>query len=87
MPVALSGDRACRLYRSRTCVGRQVAQAYYDSREALGFPDVRHRDQEGGRVMTQAKTAPLLVELLTEELPPKALARFGEVFRRASLPA
>lgn len=30
--------------------------------------------------MTQAKTAPLLVELLTEELPPKALARFGEVF-------
>jgi glycyl-tRNA synthetase beta chain len=27
-----------------------------------------------------AKTAPLLVELLTEELPPKALARFGEVF-------
>ena len=27
-----------------------------------------------------AKTAPLLVELLTEELPPKSLARFGEVF-------
>lgn len=27
-----------------------------------------------------AKTAPLLLELLTEELPPKALARFGEVF-------
>ena len=27
-----------------------------------------------------AKTAPLLVELLTEELPPKALARFGDVF-------
>ncbi|MGV0952828.1 MAG: glycine--tRNA ligase subunit beta [Fluviibacter sp.] len=27
-----------------------------------------------------AKTASLLVELLTEELPPKALARFGEVF-------
>lgn len=30
--------------------------------------------------MTKAGTAPLLVELLTEELPPKALARFGEVF-------
>lgn len=33
--------------------------------------------------MSQAKipvTAALLVELLTEELPPKALARFGEVF-------
>ncbi|MBU3657707.1 MAG: glycine--tRNA ligase subunit beta [Rhodocyclaceae bacterium] len=33
--------------------------------------------------MSQAKTpvtASLLVELLTEELPPKALARFGEVF-------
>jgi len=27
-----------------------------------------------------SRTAPLLVELLTEELPPKALARFGEVF-------
>ena len=30
--------------------------------------------------MSQIKTASLLVELLTEELPPKALARFGEVF-------
>ncbi len=30
--------------------------------------------------MAHAKTASLLVELLTEELPPKALARFGEVF-------
>ena len=27
-----------------------------------------------------SRTAPLLIELLTEELPPKALARFGEVF-------
>jgi glycyl-tRNA synthetase beta chain len=30
--------------------------------------------------MTQAHTAPLLVELLTEELPPKALARLGDAF-------
>ncbi len=30
--------------------------------------------------MSQVKSASLLVELLTEELPPKALARFGEVF-------
>ena len=30
--------------------------------------------------MSQINTASLLVELLTEELPPKALARFGEVF-------
>ena len=30
--------------------------------------------------MTNPGTAPLLVELLTEELPPKALARFGEAF-------
>ena len=30
--------------------------------------------------MAHANTASLLVELLTEELPPKALARFGEVF-------
>ncbi|WP_118180927.1 glycine--tRNA ligase subunit beta [Paraburkholderia phosphatilytica] len=30
--------------------------------------------------MTQAHTATLLVELLTEELPPKALARLGDAF-------
>jgi len=30
--------------------------------------------------MTQAHTAALLVELLTEELPPKALAKLGEAF-------
>jgi glycyl-tRNA synthetase beta chain len=30
--------------------------------------------------MTQNATAPLLVELLTEELPPKALARLGDAF-------
>ncbi|MDE1179568.1 glycine--tRNA ligase subunit beta [Paraburkholderia sp.] len=30
--------------------------------------------------MTQAKQATLLVELLTEELPPKALARLGDAF-------
>jgi glycyl-tRNA synthetase beta chain len=30
--------------------------------------------------MTQAHTAPLLIELLTEELPPKALARLGDAF-------
>ena len=32
------------------------------------------------KVMTQAHTAPLLIELLTEELPPKALARLGDAF-------
>jgi glycyl-tRNA synthetase alpha chain len=31
-------DRACRLYRRIRNLSRQVAQAYYDSREALGFP-------------------------------------------------
>jgi glycyl-tRNA synthetase beta chain len=30
--------------------------------------------------MTQAHIAPLLIELLTEELPPKALARLGDAF-------
>ena len=30
--------------------------------------------------MTQAHTAPLLIELLTEELPPKALGRLGDAF-------
>jgi len=30
--------------------------------------------------MTQSHQATLLVELLTEELPPKALARLGDAF-------
>ncbi|MFI4928201.1 MAG: hypothetical protein ACHP7E_11020, partial [Burkholderiales bacterium] len=31
-------------------------------------------------LMTALPTAPLLVELLTEELPPKALARLADAF-------
>src|SRR5690606_2257983 len=34
----------------------------------------------GGRTMSQVETRPLLVELLTEELPPKALQKLGQAF-------
>ena len=33
--------------------------------------------------MAHAQTASLLVELLTEELPPKALAKLGDAFATA----
>src|SRR5690606_17304427 len=40
----------------------------------------------GGRVMTsQSQTRPLLVELFTEELPPKALQRLGQSFAESLL--
>jgi hypothetical protein len=64
-------ERAAYIGRVRA-LAREVAQAYYNSREALGFPML-----EGGRVMTGAT---LLVELLTEELPPKALPKLGQAF-------
>ena len=56
-------ERAAYIGRVRA-LARAVAQAYYESRERLGLPDgARRRECE----------ATLLVELLTEELPPKAL--------------
>ena len=63
-------ERAAYIGRIRT-LARAVAQSYHESRERLGFPML-----EGGGLMA----ATLLVELFTEELPPKALERLGHAF-------
>jgi hypothetical protein len=72
-------ERAAYIGRIRN-LARAVAQAYFESREAPRLPDaeglgheVRPRGEEG-------HDATLLVELFTEELPPKALKRLGETF-------
>ena len=70
-------ERAAYIGRVRA-LARLVAQAYYASREALGFPMCKREAAAG---MSDADT--LLVELLTEELPPKALARLGQAFADA----
>ena len=62
-------ERAAYIGRIRN-LAKAVAQSYFESRERLGFPMLG-----GGRM-----SATLLVELLTEELPPKALGRLGESF-------
>ena len=65
-------ERAAYIGRVRA-LARAAAQAYYESRERLGFPMLQgHREH-----------APLLVELLTEELPPKALRTLGYAFADA----
>ena len=66
-------ERAAYIGRVRA-LAREVAQSYFDAREALGFPMVKAR--RGGSM----SDATLLVELRTEELPPKVLARLGEAF-------
>lgn len=58
-------------------ISRAVAQSYYDSRERLRLPDVR---KQGTR---RIKMASLLVELQTEELPPKALKNLSEAFAQS----
>ena len=80
-------ERAAYIGRIRT-LSRLVAQAYVESREALGFPmlpDAR-RDEPSGAVAGSRgmSTATLVVELLTEELPPKALKSLGEAFATRS---
>ena len=83
-------ERARFILRVRT-LPRGVAQAYYASREALGFPMLRGAGASasvaatwkcagrgsGARMLRRAARAherrDLLIELGTEELPPKAL--------------
>jgi hypothetical protein len=69
---AISVTERTGLYRTHSRAGPGRAQSYYDSRERLGFPMLA---KARGRM-----TAPLVVELLCEELPPKALARLGAAF-------
>ena len=75
-------ERAAYIGRIRT-LSRMVAQAYYDSREALGFPMLGAATERG--VRSGMTTATLAVELLTEELPPKALKLLGEAFAEGIL--
>ena len=76
-------ERAAYIGRVRA-LARLIAQAYYESRERLGFPMVeaaagaeienpRLNDGQTGRTLQRRHRQRLLVELLTEELPPKAL--------------
>src|SRR5690606_25683683 len=69
-------------------VPRRRASLLRFSRETR-IPHVGQPFRPGGRTMTsQPQTRPLLVELFTEELPPKALQRLGQAFAeslRASL--
>ncbi len=68
-------ERAAYIGRIRN-LARAVAQSYYESRERLGFPMLGNRSPAGGGVMR----ASLLVELHTEELPPRALRALSEAF-------
>jgi glycyl-tRNA synthetase beta chain len=103
-------ERAAYIGRIRA-LSRLVAKAYFESREALGFPMLGSPVQTPAELTTDAQDAArpawapplrierlspdaqenagifdqpdgttLLVELLTEELPPKALARLGTSF-------
>ena len=76
-------ERQRYILRVRT-MARAVAQAYYDSRETLGFPMLN--EPEGAGMSGAARD--FLVEVGTEELPPLALpeleAAFAEGIRKAS---
>ena len=89
-------ERAAYIGRIRN-LSRAVATAYVESREALGFPMLRPstgRRRHGHPVSTvvgwssteqreggPVSEATLLVELFTEELPPKALKSLGRGVR------
>ena len=73
------------ILRVRT-MSRAICEAYYASREALGFPDGRVGRQRENR---HEQADDFLVEIGTEELPPKALRSlmdaFGESLAAASM--
>ncbi len=86
-------ERAAYIGRIRT-LARQVAQAYDQARAALGYPMLKHQTPPtAGTPSGEAQSAPppalpkentppqtLLIELRTEELPPKRLERMGQHF-------
>jgi len=88
-------ERAAYIGRIRN-LARAVAQGYLDSRQRLAFPMLRAGAAGGavppsgaadgaGAAQSEARSpsqarATLLVELLTEELPPKALGRLDAAF-------
>jgi len=73
-------------------LARAVAQAYYSSREALGFPMQRRSNvdspaaqpagakAEAAAAITKVEKRDFLVEVGTEELPPKALRGLEQAF-------
>ena len=74
-------ERQRYILRVRT-MARAVAQAYYDSREALGFPMLKPMTS---RCRHERTARDFLVELGTEELPPLALPELEQrICRTAS---
>ncbi len=84
-------ERAVYIGRVRA-LAREVAQCYYESREAKHFPKLRETpsapptSKSGAtNVFNQAaaqRCASLLLELGTEELPPRAVSNLGTVLER-----
>lgn len=68
-------ERAAYIGRIRQ-ISRAVAQSYYDSRERLGFPMCQKKNKE------VREMASLLIEIQTEELPPKALDNLSKAFAK-----
>ena len=68
-------ERQRYILRVRT-LARAVAQAYYESREALGFPMLK----SAAVALMSGAARDFLVELGTEELPPLALPELERAF-------
>ena len=79
------GHRAGALHPARAHAGACAwRRAYYASREALGFPMLRRaRPHEPARRPRSDARRDFLVELGTEELPPKALRTLEQAFADA----
>ena len=69
-------ERQRYILRVRT-LARAVAEAYFAQREKLGFPGIE--GEEGSGLMSTASES-LLIEIGTEELPPKALDELAAAF-------
>src|SRR5262249_18739201 len=85
------GDRASRLHRPRARTCPSGRQSLLRLARAAGFspgeaPAPEAPEEKGASIMPERKSArapavaTLLVEVLTEELPPKALKRLSEAF-------
>ena len=73
------GDRARRLHRPHPHAGAAGRAGLLRLARGARLPDAARAEPRHGR-RRHERAATLLVELLTEELPPKALKRLGEAF-------